>query len=106
MLQCDFHGLVWPLQLGMWTPKLWCGPSRWGYGLPHFGLASGVEDMDSQALVWPLNLGIWSPRLWCGPSSWGYGTLRIRCGPSSWGYGLPRFGVAPRVGDVDFHALV
>ena len=25
--------------------------------------------------------------------------------PSSWGYGLPRFGVAPRVGDMDSHAL-
>ena len=27
-------------------------------------------------------------------------------GPLSWGYGLPRFGVAPRVGDVDSHAFV
>ena len=24
------HTLLWPLQLGMWTPMLWCGPSSWG----------------------------------------------------------------------------
>ena len=33
------HVLVWPLELGIRTPTLWCGPLSWGYGLPHFGVA-------------------------------------------------------------------
>ena len=88
----------------------------WGYGLPRFGVALGVgdmdsprfgvelavEDMDSHALAWPLELGIWTPhalvwnlelRIWT-PTLWR--------GPLSWGYGLPHFGMAPRVGDMDY----
>ena len=25
-----------PLELGIRTPTLWCGPLSWGYGLPRF----------------------------------------------------------------------
>ena len=115
----DTHASVWPLNLGIWTPIVWCGPSSSGYELPRFG---GSVD-----------LGIWTPTLRCGPSSWGYGLPRfgvalavgdmdthaslwtlesgiqtptLRCGTTSWGYGYSRFGVAPRVGDTDSHALV
>ena len=52
------HALAWPLELGIWTPTLWRGPSSWGYGLPRFGVAPQVGDTDSHALVWPLELGI------------------------------------------------
>ena len=102
----DPHASLWPLELGIRTPTLRCGPSSWGDGLPRFGVAPWVGgdglpgfgvaprvgDTDPQASVWPLQLGIRTPTL--------------RCGPLSWGYGLPRFGVAPRVGDTDSHASV
>ena len=39
-----------------------------------------------------LEFGIWTPAL--------------QCGLLSWGYELPRFGMAPRVGLMDSHALV
>ena len=29
----DSKGSVWLLELGIWTPTLWRGPSSWGYGL-------------------------------------------------------------------------
>ena len=67
----DSHALVWPLELGIQTPTLWCGPSSWGYRLPHFGVAPQVGDTDSHALVWPLKCGIRTPTHWCGPLSWG-----------------------------------
>ena len=100
------HIPVWPLELGIWTPMLRCGPLSWGYGLhtlrygpsswgaglPLFSLAHGVAYIDSHALVWPLELGMWTPRL--------------QCGPSNWGYGLPHFGVACRVEDMDTHGSV
>ena len=35
----DSHASVWPLELGLWTPMLRCGPSSWEYGLPRFGVA-------------------------------------------------------------------
>ena len=53
----DSHASVWPLELGIWIPKLRCSPQ--------FG------DMGTHTLVWPLNLGIRTPTLRCGPSSWG-----------------------------------
>ena len=56
------------------------GPLSWGYGLPRFGVAPRVGDMDSHALAWPLELGIWTPTLWHGPLSWGYGLPHhMRC---------------------------
>ena len=53
----------WPLELGIETHEStkMCGPSSWGYGLPHFDVAPRVGDMDSHASVWPLELGIWTP---------------------------------------------
>ena len=35
----DSRASVWPLELGIWTPTLRCGPSSWGYGLPRFSVA-------------------------------------------------------------------
>ena len=88
----DSHALVWPVQLGLWTPTLRCRSSSWGDGLPRFGVALAIQVMDLHALVWPLKLGLRTPTLWCDPTSWGDG--------------LPRFGVAPQVGDMDTHASV
>ena len=34
----DSHALVWPLELGIRTHTLRCGPLSWGYGLPRFGV--------------------------------------------------------------------
>ena len=53
----DCHASVWPLELGSWTPTLWCGSWSRGYGLPSFGVAPGVGVMDSHASTWPLELG-------------------------------------------------
>ena len=53
----DSHTLVWPLELGLWTSTLRCGPSSWGYGLQHFGVAARVGVMDSRTSVCPLELG-------------------------------------------------
>ena len=75
---------------GIQTPTLCSGPASGGYGLPRFGMAPRVGDIDSHALVWPLKLGIRTPMLWRGPSSAGYG--------------LPRFGVAPRAWGTHSHA--
>ena len=77
----DSNAPVWPLELGIWTPTLWCGPLTWGYGLARFGVAPRLGDMDFRASVPPVELGIWTLMLWCGP--W------------SWGYVLSYFGVAP-----------
>ena len=60
---------LWALELGMGThesAKL-CGPSSWGYSIPHFCVSPRVGDMYSHALVWPLDLGLWTPALRCGP---------------------------------------
>ena len=40
------HASVWPLELGLWTPTVWHGPSSWGYGLQRFNVApiNGVMD--------------------------------------------------------------
>ena len=38
-LWCFGDTLVWPLELGIRTPTLRCGPLSWGYGLPRFGVA-------------------------------------------------------------------
>ena len=35
----ESRALALPLELGIWTPTLRCGPLSWGYGLPHFGVA-------------------------------------------------------------------
>ena len=48
--------------------------------------------MGSHASLWPRELGRW--------------TSILPCSPPSWGYGLPCFGVAPRVGDMDWHPSV
>ena len=67
---------AWPLMLGLWTPKLRHGPSSWGDAL--------------SPSVWPLELGLWTLMLQGGPL--------FRAMDSS-------FGVAPRVGVMDSHAL-
>ena len=33
------HASVWPFELGIWTPTVWCGRLSWGYGLLGFGVA-------------------------------------------------------------------
>ena len=47
--------------------------------------------MDPYTLAWPLKMGRWTPLLCVAPSIWVGG--------------LPRFGVAPRVGVMESHAL-
>ena len=79
----DSRALGSALELGIWTPRLccgpyrwryklscfsvtftvWCGPCSWGCGLPGFGVARRVGDMDFRTLVWPLELKIWTPKL-------------------------------------------
>ena len=88
----DSHVPVWPFDLGIRTPALWRGPFSWGDGLPSFGVALGVEDIDSHASVRLRELLIRTPMPCCGP-------LR-------WGDGVPCFGVAFSVGLMDFHASV
>ena len=85
----DSHALVWPLELGIWTPILWCGPFSWGYGLPRFGVASWVKDVVLDALVWPLWLWIWTSMLWCGLLSWAYGVQGFGVAPGGGGGGDP-----------------
>ena len=41
----DSHALVWPLEGVIWTHTLRCGPSSWGHGLPHFGVAPPLEGL-------------------------------------------------------------
>ena len=45
----DSHAFVWPLELGLRTPTLWCGPLSWGYGLPRFGGRERLAHDDSGA---------------------------------------------------------
>ena len=90
------HTLLCPLLLGSWSARPWCVLSNWGsqiscfgvapglgltwgYGVPHFGVASTAGVMDSDAFTWRLDLGDGLPRL----------------GAASRVDGLPRDGVAP-----------
>ena len=50
------HTLVWPLELGSWTPTHWCGPSISGEGHPCFGVALPIGVMGSLALTWRVEL--------------------------------------------------
>ena len=56
------------------TPKLRCGPSSWGYGLPRFCVAPQVGDTDSHTFPWPVELGIRTPTLLRGPVELGIRT--------------------------------
>ena len=53
----DSDASVWPLEVGLWTPTLQCGPWSWSDGLPCFGVAPQVGMLNSHASG--------------GPSSWG-----------------------------------
>ena len=71
-----------------------------------FGVAPRVGTMDTHSLVWPLELRLWTSTLWCGPSSWGDGHPLFGVTPRVVVMSSHSFGVAPRVGMMDFHALV
>ena len=45
----DTHISVWLLELGLWTPTLWCDRSSWGDGLPDFSVSPRVGVMESHA---------------------------------------------------------
>ena len=68
----DSHALVWPLELGIQTLTLQCGPWSWGYRLLCFCVATSFRDIDLHDLVWFFELGSRIPTLLCGPFSWGY----------------------------------
>ena len=53
----DFHTLGWHVELGLWTPTLWCGLETWGDGLLRFGAAPRLWVMAFHSSVLPLELG-------------------------------------------------
>ena len=59
---------MWPLELGIRTPTLRCGPLSWGYGLPHFGVEyndvhgfyrAHIEHLLAQVWHWGIVRNIW-----------------------------------------------
>ena len=56
------------------------------------------------ALVWHLELGIRLPRFGVAPRV-GDMDSHTLAWPSNWGYGLPHFGMSSRVGHTDSHTL-
>ena len=73
----DSHPLVWPLELGIWTPTLWCGPLSLGHGLPGLGTTPQVGGTVSHALAWPIRLVMWTPTLSLGPTNGVYKLLHF-----------------------------